>query len=152
VIIAVSGGRECSREAEDAAFKIGAEIANLGDYLLCGGYSGVMEAVCKGAKSKGGTTIGILMHEDKRGMNPYVDIPIATAMNQARNAVIVYTADIIIAVEGSYGTLSEIGLALAVNKPVIGFNTWDIKGIRHTNTVESTLELLRKIRDDLRKH
>ncbi|MFH1714646.1 MAG: TIGR00725 family protein [Elusimicrobiota bacterium] len=142
MIIGVIGGRVCSDDTKKAAFKIGAHIAESGHYLMCGGYSGVMEEACRGCKSKNGTTIGILMHEDKREMNPYIDIPIVTAMSLARNAIIVRSADILIAFEGSYGTLSEIGMGLALEKPIIGFKTWDIKGITTADTVE---DIIRKL-------
>lgn len=88
-----------------------------------------MEAAAKGAKHEGGITVGILPQEHKKGASPYIDIPVATGFGEGRNVIIVRTADVIIAVGGEYGTLSEIAFALKMGKPVIGISTWDIKGI-----------------------
>ena len=143
LIIAVVGGNECSREIGELAFEVGLGIAKAGHILVCGGLGGVMEEACKGAKEAGGMTIGILPGMDRSQANKYVDIPIATAMSQGRNAVIVRSADIIIAVGGRYGTLSEIALAKDLNKPVYGLKSWDIDGILNIKTSE---EFLKKIR------
>ena len=107
--------------------------------------SGVMESACKGAKDAGGMTIGILPGKDKTEANPYVDIPIVTAMSHARNAIIVRTADLLIAIGGKYGTLSEIALAKVIDKPVIGVGTWDIPGMIRVKTVEEAMEKVEKI-------
>ena len=85
-----------------------------------------MEASAKGAKEAGGITIGILPGDNDADANPYIDIPIVTAMGNARNAINVLTSHAVIAIEGSYGTLSEIALALKCRVPVIGLKTWDI--------------------------
>jgi hypothetical protein len=86
-----------------------------------------MEAACRGAKAEGGTTVGILPGADRRGVNAYVDIPIATGLGEARNTVVVHAADAVVAVSGGYGTLSEIGFALKIGRPVIGLGTWDLR-------------------------
>ncbi|MFC1567011.1 TIGR00725 family protein [bacterium] len=147
--IGVIGGRKSTKIGLETAYKIGQEIAKAKDYLICGGYSGIMEEACRGAKSKKGTTIGILMFQDKRYMNPYVDIPIVTAMSHARNAIICRSADLLIAIEGNYGTLSEIGLGLASKKIVIGFNTWDIKGIIQTQNMPELIKTYKNMRKKL---
>ena len=85
-----------------------------------------MEAACKGASSEGGTTIGILPGDDRQAANPYVQIPIVTGLGYARNVVVVKSAQAVIAVGGSYGTLSEISHALQNSIPVIGLNTWSL--------------------------
>lgn len=92
--------------------------------MICGGLNGVMEAVCKGAKSAGGRTIGILPGEDRNAANPYVDTPVVTGLGYARNILVALTGQVAIAVDGEYGTLSEIAHALGYNKPVIGLKTW----------------------------
>jgi hypothetical protein len=86
-----------------------------------------MEAACRGAKAEGGTTVGILPGADRRAANAYVDIPIATGLGEARNTVVVHAADAVVAVSGGYGTLSEIGFALKIGRPVIGLGTWDLR-------------------------
>ncbi len=136
MIVGVIGGGSCDKETEILAEKVGAEIAKKNHVLVCGGMGGVMEAACRGAKKSGGLTVGILPGKTKEDANKYVDIPVLTAMSHARNAIIVRTADIVIAVGGRYGTLSEIGLAKAIGKKVIGLNTWDIAGMIKVASVE----------------
>ena len=126
LIIAVIGGGEPPRRAMELAEEVGRELARAGAVVACGGLEGVMEAVCRGAKAAGGTTIGILPGEDPAGANAYVDLPIMTGMGYARNAVVVKTGRAVIAIAGAYGTLSEIGHALGDGTPVIGLETWDL--------------------------
>jgi uncharacterized protein (TIGR00725 family) len=127
MIIAVLGGTESTPEAFVKAGAVGREIARRGAVLICGGLGGVMECACRGARSVGGTTIGVLPGTDACDANEYVDIPIVTGMGQARNAIIVQTADAIIAIGGGYGTLSEIALALRLDKPLVGLGTWSMQ-------------------------
>jgi len=124
MIIGVIGTSNCTSEIGNLAEEIGRGIAKAGATLVCGGLGGVMEYACKGAKSEGGTTLGILPGMDKNDANDYVDIPIVTGLSIARNLIIVHTADALIAVSGGYGTLSEIAFALNVGKPVIALHTW----------------------------
>jgi len=124
-IAVIGGGQPTSKEAK-LAEKVGRELARSGAILVCGGLSGVMEAACKGASAEGGMTIGILPGENRRLANPHVQIPIATGIGYARNAAVVKSAQAVIAVGGSYGTLTEIGYALQTGIPVIGLNTWTI--------------------------
>ena len=127
MIIGVIGGNNCPNDIEMVAEEVGKYIANAGGILVCGGLGGVMEFACKGAKSAGGTTIGILPGNDKCDANEYVDIPIATGIGLARNIIIINTADVIIALSGSYGTLSEIAFALNLKKPVVALDTWAVE-------------------------
>ncbi len=110
----------------DAAEAVGRALAERGAVVVCGGLGGAMEAACRGAKSAGGTTVGILPGADRSAANEFVDFAVATGLGEARNAVIVRTADVVIAVGGAYGTLSEIALALAAGKNVIGLDTWTL--------------------------
>ncbi|UCC17778.1 MAG: TIGR00725 family protein [Dehalococcoidales bacterium] len=126
LIIAVIGAREPSTEEVGLAEEIGKEIARQGAALICGGLGGTMEAACRGAAGEGGITIGVLPGDDPDSANPHVQIPIATGIGNARNVIVVRSARAVIAVGGSYGTLSEIAYALAGNIPVIGLNTWSI--------------------------
>ena len=125
-IITVIGGSQCSKEEAQLAEEVGREIARQGAILVCGGLGGVMEAACKGASSEGGVTIGILPGDSRQIANPYVQIPIVTGIGLARNVIVVKSAQAVIAVGGSYGTLSEIGHALQNSIPVIGLNTWSL--------------------------
>ena len=137
MIIAVIGAGSPSEEVYGMAQQVGAELARHGATVICGGLSGVMEAVCKGAKSEGGATIGVLPGSDPEAANPWVDTPICTGLGHARNVIIVKTGRAVIAVGGAYGTLSEIGHALAEQAPVIGLNTWELTrgGIPETSII-----------------
>jgi len=125
-IIAVIGGGQPSPQEAQLAEEVGRELAKQGVILVCGGLSGVMESACKGAQSEGGMTIGILPGESRQAANPYVQIPIVTGIGYARNVAVVKSAQAVIAIGGSYGTLSEIGHALQSGIPVIGLNTWSL--------------------------
>jgi uncharacterized protein (TIGR00725 family) len=122
--IAVIGASDASPEELKLAEKVGRELAKQGAIVLCGGLSGVMEAVCRGASSAGGLTIGILPGDSAKAANPYVQIPIVTGLGYARNALVAKSAQAVIAIGGSYGTLSEIAYALQSGIPVIGLRTW----------------------------
>jgi uncharacterized protein (TIGR00725 family) len=105
---------------------IGRLLAENGAVLVCGGMGGVMEAAAGGAMNAGGTTVGILPTASRLDANPYLTVAVATGMGEARNAIVVRTADVVIAVHGEYGTLSEIALALKMGKPVVGVGTWEL--------------------------
>jgi len=124
VFIGVIGGSEVTPPEAKLAEEVGREIARRGATLVCGGLGGVMEASCKGASEEGGTTIGILPGESRRAANPYVLIPIVTGIGHARNVAVVKSSQAVIAIDGSYGTLAEIGHALQSGIPVIGLGTW----------------------------
>ncbi len=126
MFISVIGGSECTEEEAKLAREVGRELAKRGATVVCGGLTGVMRAVCQGAKEAGGRTVGILPGNDPKEANPYVDIPIVTGMGYARNAIVVKSGRAVIAFAGNFGTLSEIGLALAEEIPVIGLRTWKL--------------------------
>jgi uncharacterized protein (TIGR00725 family) len=126
MIIAVIGNSSCSPEEANLAQRVGELLAQRGAIIVCGGLGGAMEAVCRGAKSKGGSTIGILPGQDSSMANPWVDIPVVTGIGEARNVAVVKSAQAVIAIGGSYGTLSEIAYALKSRIPVIGLNTWSL--------------------------
>jgi uncharacterized protein (TIGR00725 family) len=126
VLIGVIGGSEVSPPVARLAEEVGREIARRGAVLVCGGLGGVMEAACRGASEAGGLTIGILPGESREAANPNVKIPIVTGIGYARNVAVVKTAQAVIAINGSYGTLTEIGHALQSGIPVIGLGTWSI--------------------------
>lgn len=99
-----------------------------------------MEAACRGARAEAGTTVGILPGLDRAAANPHVDVAIATGLGEARNALVVRAADVLIAVGGAYGTLSEIALALKAGKRVIGLRTWNIEGLQAAQSAEEAVE------------
>jgi uncharacterized protein (TIGR00725 family) len=139
--IGVIGAGECGAELAALAEAVGRGIAEAGAVLVCGGMGGVMEAACRGAKAAGGMTVGILPGPDRTGANRYVDVAIATGIGEARNLAIIRTADALIAVGGSYGTLSEIGFALKMGKRVVGLRTWEIKGIMLAAAADEAVRL-----------
>lgn len=126
-MISVIGGEACGPEALETAEAVGRELARHGATLVCGGRGGVMEAACRGAREAGGHTIGIMPgrgHEDSPP-NAYVEFPVFTGMGFARNVMVVLSGDAVIAIDGSYGTLSELSYALIHETPVVGIDTWD---------------------------
>lgn len=125
-IIGVIGAANASEEEKRTSEEVGSLIAERDCFLLCGGMGGVMEAACRGAKSAGGTTIGILPGPESSSANRFIDIPIVTGMGEARNVIVAKSSHSIIAIGGSFGTLSEISFALKSGIPVIGLDTWDV--------------------------
>jgi len=130
-IIGIIGGARPTKKEIATAEAVGRAVGCAGAALVCGGLGGVMEAACRGAKSAGGLTIGILPGADRREANPYVDIPIVTGMRCARNIIITRTAQAVIAVGGSYGTLSEVAFSLSFGTPVVGLGTWRVEREGH---------------------
>lgn len=151
--ISVIGESDASLEILKLAEEVGKLIAKAGCALVCGGLKGVMEAAAKGAKSAGGLTIGILPGSKREEANPYIDVPIITGLGYARNKLVVKTGQVIIAIGGKYGTLSEIGFALGYGIPVIGLKTWKLvsgsgkadKGITYVNSPKEAVDLALQI-------
>jgi uncharacterized protein (TIGR00725 family) len=124
--IGVIGAGSCTEEQELIAEQIGREIARHNGILVCGGHGGVMKASSRGAKFENGTTIGILPGDDKKSANEYIDYAIATGIGEARNLVIIKTADVVIALPGKFGTLSEMAFCKKMGKPIVSLSNWDI--------------------------
>ncbi len=142
-IIGVVGAGSCSDEVADLARQVGGEIARRGAVLVCGGLGGVMQEAARGAKEQGGLTVGILPGPDVAEANAYIDIAVATNMGQARNAIIVETAQALIAVAGGYGTLSEIALALKIGKTVVALKPqFEIFGVQRADTAETAVAIV----------
>ena len=123
----IGGGNTASEEGLRMAEEVGYLIARAEAVLICGGLNGVMRAAAKGAKRGGGLTLGILPSGNKADANPYIDLPVATAMSTARNLVIIRTADALIAINGSYGTMSEMAHAFDQGKTVFALHTWPME-------------------------
>ncbi len=143
--IAVIGGHNCSPEIAKIAEEVGREIGRRGATLVCGGLGGVMKAASKGAKEAGSATIGILPGNNKSDANPYISIPIVTGMGYARNSLVIKNADVVIAIDGKEGTLSEIAFALQMNKPIIGIQTWGINGIIKAKDAREAMDRLTEV-------
>ena len=145
--VAVIGGSTVTEVEYRQARRVGELLGERGHEVVCGGLGGVMEAVCAGASEAGGHTIGILPNEDRTTANDHVETTIVTGMGNARNVLVVLNGDAVIAVDGSTGTLSELGHALDMDRPVAGIGTHTLEGINHVETaaeavgyVESAVE------------
>jgi uncharacterized protein (TIGR00725 family) len=149
IYLAVIGASKASPEIYELAVAVGQEAARMGWIVVTGGLGGVMEAAARGAQEAGGLTVGILPGGDRREANPFIQVAVATHIRHARNSIIAHTADALIAVDGEYGTLSEIALGLKLGKPVIGLKTaWNIPGIVPVNSpgeaIEKVIALLKR--------
>jgi uncharacterized protein (TIGR00725 family) len=125
-VAVVGGGDRLPAAQRRTAEAVGRAVAEAGAVLVCGGLGGVMEAACRGAHAAGGLTVGILPGRDRGQANRHVDIAIPTGLGEARNVLVVRSADVVVALAGEYGTLSEIALALQAGIPVVGLDTWEL--------------------------
>lgn len=125
--VAVCGGGVYDEDAARLARDIGSILASEGAVVVCGGGGGVMEAVCEGVRSEGGLSVGFLPGETRAGANPFVDVALPTGIGEMRNMLLVRASDVVIAISGEFGTLSEIGFALRLGIPVVGLDTWELQ-------------------------
>ncbi len=149
VRIGVIGSGRSHPKWDDWGEEIGRGIAEAGAILICGGTSGVMAAAARGARKAGGVTVGILPGAHAEEANPFITIPISTGLGEGRNLLVVQSSDLLIAVGGGAGTLSEIGFALKLHKPLILLGSWEIKPpsgndtlANHAHAVDSPAEAL----------
>ncbi|MCP3177756.1 MAG: TIGR00725 family protein [Desulfuromonadales bacterium] len=141
-IVGVIGAGTVSTAGYEAARRVGQLLAEAGLVLVCGGLGGVMEAACRGCQEKGGISLGILPGASRQDANPYVSFPVVTDMGHARNVIIAHTAQVLIAVEGEYGTLSEIAVALKLGRPVIALGHWQqVEGVLKASSPEQAVRL-----------
>ena len=139
--VSVVGSGTASGELYEAARRVGRLVAERGGTLICGGRSGVMEAAARGATEAGGVAIGVLPDEDRRRANAFLAFSIATGTGHARNLAVVCSGDVVIAVGGEYGTLSEIGLARKVGRPVVALRSWELgEHVSVASTPEEAIE------------
>jgi uncharacterized protein (TIGR00725 family) len=138
--VAVVGPGDASAPELQTAEEVGARLAAAGAVVVTGGLGGVMEAACRGARSRHGTTIGILPGEDRDAANGWVQVAIATGLGELRNGLVVRAADALVAVGGGHGTLSEVALALKLKRPVIGLGTWEVHGVEQVSTPAAALD------------
>lgn len=124
--IAVIGSGQCGDDIREKAYRVGKAIAEAGVVLICGGLGGVMDSAAEGAKAAGGLTVGILPDHNRIGASRFLDVSIPSGIGEMRNALVVRSADALVAVCGEFGTLAEIGFALKTGKPVVGLDTWQL--------------------------
>ena len=146
--MAVVGSGIATGELYEQAQEVGRLVAERGGTIVCGGLSGVMEAAARGAAETGGTAIGILPDEDRWRANEHLAYSIATGTGHARNLAVVCSGDVVIALGGECGTLSEIGLARKVGRPVVSLESWELPGhvvvaSSPKEAVEAAFEILR---------
>ncbi|MFC6905324.1 TIGR00725 family protein [Halalkalicoccus tibetensis] len=137
--VSVIGGGTVGDEDTEVAYRVGELLGERGHTLVCGGRTGVMEAACRGAKEAGGETIGILPSTDPNEANDYVDVPIATGIGNARNVLVALNGEGVIAIDGKYGTLSEIAHALDFGRPVAGIASHDVAGVEAVASPEAAV-------------
>ena len=133
-LVAVIGGSAAPPQALEAAEEVGRLLAERGIGVVCGGLSGVMAAVCKGAAEAGGLTVGILPSSRAADANPHVKVRIPTGLGYVRNALVVRAGRAVIAIDGSYGTLNEMSMALAEGIPVVAIDSWNLEIGGHADT------------------
>ena len=133
-ISVIGSGSELGAATAADAESVGRLLAERGHTVVCGGMSGVMEAVCRGARAADGETIGILPVDDTAAANEYVTTPIATGMGHARNVLVPLNGEAVIAISGSGGTLSELGVAHVYDRPVVGLRTHELPWIERVET------------------
>ncbi len=138
--VSVIGGGRVGNEDTAVAYEVGKLLGERGHTLVCGGRTGVMKEACRGAKETGGETIGILPSTDIGEANDAVDVPIATGMGNARNVLVALNGEGVIAIDGSYGTLSEIAHALDFGRPVAGIGTHDVAGVEAVESPEAAVK------------
>ncbi|MDY7036432.1 MAG: TIGR00725 family protein [Thermodesulfobacteriota bacterium] len=147
IYVGVIGSGECSDSVYDLAANLGFQIGKKGWIMVCGGLGGVMEGAAKGCVEADGVTIGILPGLERESANPYIKIPLPTGLGEGRNLLVVRSSDVLISIAGGYGTLSEIALALKMNKPVIGLDTWEnIKGIQYVSDPHEAIQKINELR------
>jgi uncharacterized protein (TIGR00725 family) len=139
--IGVIGGRTADKKTHEAARQVGELIARAGAILVCGGLGGVMAAAASGAQKADGLTVGIIPGNDPSEANTHIDVPIATGLGFTRNSLVAMNSDALIAIDGGYGTLSEIAYGNIYNKPVIGLATWELDGVIVAESPEKAVEL-----------
>jgi uncharacterized protein (TIGR00725 family) len=136
----VVGAGDANPDLGAAAELVGQGLAEAGAVIVCGGLGGVMAAACRGARSAGGTTIGLLPGSDRAAANQWVQIAIPTGLGELRNGLIIRAADVVVAVGGEYGTLSEVALALKTRVPVVGLGTWEIGGVEAVDNASAAVQ------------
>jgi uncharacterized protein (TIGR00725 family) len=146
--VGVVGPGEASSQELWLAEEVGAGLATLGAVVVTGGLGGVMEAACRGARSRGGRTLGLLPGEDREAANGWVEIAVATGLGELRNGLIVRACDALVAVGGGHGTLSEVAFALKLGRPVVGLGTWAVHGVDEVSTAEEAIEQVARVLAD----
>ncbi|MFH0844031.1 MAG: TIGR00725 family protein [Pseudomonadota bacterium] len=146
IYVGIIGAGDCPGSIYETARKVGYRIGQKGWVLVCGGLGGVMEGAARGCREAGGMSVGILPGLERASANPYIQVALTTGLGDGRNLLVVRAADVLVAIAGGYGTLSEIGFALKTGKPVIGLHTWErIEGIRYVSDPGEVIPVMEEI-------
>ena len=144
--VAVSGGRSCSATVSRTATALGAALAEAGAIVICGGLTGVMDAVARGAAEHGGIVVGVLPEYDRATANPHVTVALPTGLGYGRNILVAAAGDVLVALPGGPGTLSEVCFALVLGKPVVGLGAWgNVEGVREVERVADAVALIAQL-------
>ncbi len=144
--VSVVGGASCSERIYNLGIELGKSLAKSDFIVICGGLGGIMEAVAKGVHMEGGISIGILPTKDINDANSFITYPIVTGLGQMRNFLVVLNGDIIVAIDGGYGTMSEISLALKIGKKVIAIEGWEnVPGVICVSSVKEAMEKINEL-------
>ncbi len=144
-LVSVAGPSRAQPEELEHAEELGARLADAGFWVVTGGLGGVMEAASRGAKSRRGQTIGVLPGTDPAAANGWVDLALPTGLGEARNALVARLGLALVAVGGGHGTLTEVGFALGLGRPVVGIGTWDVHGVDHVGTPREAAERVMRV-------
>jgi uncharacterized protein (TIGR00725 family) len=136
--VAVCGPGDATEAERSDAEEVGRRLAESDAVLVCGGLGGVMDAAARGARAAGGLAIGLLPGATRAGSSPELTVSIPTGLGEARNALVVRAADVVIAISGEFGTLSELALALKLGRPVVGLRTWELR--RSDRSVDAIIQ------------
>lgn len=147
-ILGVIGTADASEREWNEAYEVGKRAAAKGWIIVCGGLSGVMEAASKGANETGGTVVGIVPQGSIEYANNYVTVPIATNMGHARNIIIAHTAEMLVAIGGSTGTLSEIAISRKLGKPVFAIGSWNVADAIPVKNAAAAVEMCQQYLDE----
>jgi uncharacterized protein (TIGR00725 family) len=144
--VAVSGGRRCSTAVSRTAAALGAALADAGAIVICGGLTGVMNAVARGATEHGGIVVGVLPEYDRATANPHVTVALPTGLGYGRNILVAAAGDVLVALPGGPGTLSEVSFALVLGRPVVGLGAWgNVAGVHEVERVADAVALVARL-------
>ena len=144
-LVSVAGPRRADARELAFAEEVGARLVDAGFWVVTGGLGGVMEAASRGAKSRRGSTIGVLPGTDAAEANGWVDLALPTGLGELRNGLVARLGLALVAVGGAHGTLTEIGFALGLGRPVIGVGSWAVHGVTNVDSPQAAVDRVTRL-------